>query len=109
MSGGLTAPPSMHWHALAADEALDRLDTGADGLTTDEAGLRLSNVGPNTVDVRSPVSAWRVLSHQFASVVVGLLVGAAILALALGDFLESAAIGAVLFINVTIGFWSTLR
>ena len=65
--------------------------------------------GPNTVDLRRPMSAWAVLRRQFASVVVWLLLVATVIAFVIGDALEAGAIAIVLAINVTIGFWTEWR
>src|SRR5690606_22951424 len=56
-----------------------------------------------------PVSALTLLLHQFTSVVVLLLVAAAVITFVLGDYVESAAIGAVLAINTLIGFITELK
>ena len=97
------------WHATTPDEALERLHATAAGLTEAEARERLARHGPNRIDVAPPVSAWRILAGQLASVVVGLLVVGAVLALAVGDVVDAAAIGAVLVLNVAIGFATELR
>lgn len=106
---GAAAPTPTTWHALPPNEVLTRLGSRSAGLTSSEAGRRRAEVGPNALDVARPHPWWRVLGHQFASVVVALLVVAAGLALVLGERLESAAIAAVLFINVVVGFWTEWR
>jgi Ca2+-transporting ATPase len=55
------------------------------------------------------VPALRVFVNQLTSVVVLLLAAAALVALALGDRIESAAIAAVLALNTAIGFVTELR
>jgi Ca2+-transporting ATPase len=55
------------------------------------------------------VSALAILRDQLTSVVVFLLVAAAIISLLLGDRLEAAAIMAVLVINTLIGFFTEWR
>src|SRR5262249_24737964 len=56
-----------------------------------------------------PVSALRIFANQLTSVVVYLLGAAALVALALGDHLEAAAIAVVLALNTAIGFITELR
>lgn len=97
------------WHNISAEEAMRRLDSGPKGLDPQEALTRLERYGPNRLLPRSPVSAFRILASQFASLVVVLLLVAAGVALALGDILEAVAIGAVLTINASIGFFVELR
>jgi Ca2+-transporting ATPase len=97
------------WHTLDAEEALRLLGSAPGGLDATEARARLTEYGPNRLTPPEPVSAARILLNQFASLVVLLLLAAATVTLALGDFLESIAIGAVLAINTLIGFLVELR
>ena len=97
------------WHSLPVEAVLDRLDSSPEGLSTDEAARRLERFGPNRLKPVEPVSALSILVRQFKSLVVLLLLAAAVVALALGDMLESLAIGAVLAINTLIGFVVELR
>ncbi|MDQ4079293.1 MAG: HAD-IC family P-type ATPase [Gemmatimonadota bacterium] len=101
--------PDVPWHTLAVDDALEKLDSGRDGLSADEARNRLERYGPNRLDVTPPASAWSILAAQFRSVVMLLLVAAAGTAWALGDAADALAIGAVLLINAALGFVTELR
>src|SRR5687768_6455835 len=64
------------WHALGVEAVLERLGSGARGLTSTQAAQRLITYGPNSLRVIPPVSAWRILAAQFRSVVVALLAAA---------------------------------
>jgi Ca2+-transporting ATPase len=97
------------WHALSADDALSRLGSTFDGLSSAEAAKRLEAIGPNRLPRARRTSAWRILGDQFASVVVVLLAAAGGVSLALGDIVEAAAIAAVLFLNALIGFATEYR
>ena len=85
------------------------LDTGAGGLDEAEAARRLNEVGPNRVDPPAPASALAILLDQLRSVVVLLLLAAALISLAFGDLIEAAAIASVLVINTALGFVVELR
>jgi Ca2+-transporting ATPase len=98
-----------HWHAEAIDDVLRRLDSTRGGLNEDESARRLAAVGPNRVSRTRPLSAIRILARQLASVVVFLLGAAALVALALGDHVEAAAIAVVLVLNTAIGFVTEFR
>jgi P-type Ca2+ transporter type 2C len=102
------AQPLAPWHALAAEEALSRLESSPGGLTEAEAARRRARFGANRLRIAAAVSAWRLLADQLRSVVVALLAAAAIVAFALGELPDSAAIAAVLVINVGLGFWTEL-
>jgi Ca2+-transporting ATPase len=97
------------WHARTAEQTLALLETRSTGLDSDEAERRLARFGANRLERVEPVPAWRVLLDQFASLVVLLLLAAALVSLFLGDVLEAAAIGGVLAINTLIGFVVELR
>ena len=96
------------WHALSADEAVARLETRRDGLTTAEARARLARFGPNALPPSPPFPWWRVLLDQLRSTVVLLLVAAVVLSLIGRQGLDAAAIFAVLVLNVVIGVGTEL-
>lgn len=107
--GGLLADmPAPHGEAAPA--VLDHLRTNREtGLEEDEARRRLATLGPNALRRRAPVNIFLLLLGQLASPVVYLLIGAALLALALGELVEFAAIAIVLAINTLIGFVTELQ
>jgi Ca2+-transporting ATPase len=96
-------------HTWTADEALDRLSSGAAGLSEAEAGRRLREHGPNALPARRPRSSWVILLDQLRSVVVLLLCAAAIVAVIAADLTDAAAIAFVLVINTTLGFFTEVR
>jgi Ca2+-transporting ATPase len=97
------------WHAVAPAEALQLLGSDPRGLSAAEAARRLARDGPNAFRASRPVPAWKILLAQLRSVVTALLVGAAAVAFASGDRLDAGAIGAVLVLNVLLGFFTELR
>ena len=103
-AGGATA-----WHALDASEALARLQSRDIGLSDADARARLDRYGPNALSAAKPRSALAIIGDQLRSVVVALLVVAAVASLVSGDVPEAAAIVGVLVINVAIGFVTELR
>ena len=88
---------------------LTSLGSSAAGLTEAEAAGRLARWGPNAFRVTPPVSPVVVLLRQLRSLIVALLLVAVVIAYLLGDFLDAAAILAVLAANVVIGFAMELR
>ncbi|MGO4915916.1 cation-translocating P-type ATPase [Pseudogemmobacter sp. W21_MBD1_M6] len=77
----------------------------------DEAGARarLETCGPNQLRTNKKKSTLLILVHQFNSVIVWLLTGAAAMSFVLGDIAEGLAIVVVLLINGAIGFFTELR
>jgi P-type Ca2+ transporter type 2C len=104
-----TRAPATEVHALGVAEVLQRLGSHPSGLSEADAADRLRRFGPNALRTTPPASVWKILGDQFRSVVVLLLVLAAGLSVAMGEMLEAAAIGGVLFINTLIGFATELR
>jgi Ca2+-transporting ATPase len=100
---------SIAWHALPVPDVLRQLDSGAEGLSRDEAEARLERYGPNALQVARPISPWKILLEQLKSLVVLLLFAAASVAAAIGDLIEAAAILVVLVINTAVGFWTEWR
>ncbi|OIQ81528.1 calcium-transporting ATPase 1 [mine drainage metagenome] len=97
-------------HAWAPEAVLERLqvDVGA-GLSGDEAGRRLEQYGPNTIESRQHASVISLLWHQFESPVVGLLAGAGGLAGYYNELEEAVAIAVVLVLSTLIGFTTEFK
>ncbi len=104
------APPEAAWHTLSAGEAAQKLETDpAEGLSGKEARRRLSQWGPNQLRQTRQVPWWEVLVRQFKSLVVLLLVAAAVVAFSMQDVLEGISIVAVILLNAGIGFFTEYR
>jgi len=97
------------WHAMPVDDVLRALETRLDGLDEEEARRRLGRFGANRLRPPRPTSALHLLVTQFQSIVVWLLVGAALVSFAMDDRLEAAAIGVVIALNAGMGFVIELR
>jgi Ca2+-transporting ATPase len=99
-----SAPDGKNWHALEAGEILQHLQTSEDrGLTSEEVKTRLLQHGPNMLTEAPPTTFWQLLWEQFNNFVVILLIVAAIISAILGDFIEAAAIMAIVVLNAGLG------
>lgn len=76
----------------------------ASGLTAAQARERLERSGPNRITERKRRGAVAIFLSQFKSVVILLLLGAAVTAAVFGRFLEAAAIAVALLVNAIVGF-----
>jgi Ca2+-transporting ATPase len=97
-------------HALpveAVERALATVSTR--GLDAAEAERRLAAHGPNTLARAERPHYALIALRQFVDPLVGLLVAAALVSLAIGERLEAAAIGAIVFLNGLIGFFQEAR
>jgi Ca2+-transporting ATPase len=92
-------------HAASAAAVLQVLGVNpVTGLASDEAEARLERFGANAIQRIRPRAAWRLLLDQFASVIIGLLAVAALVAFLTSDVVEGLAIVVVLILNALIGF-----
>ena len=83
------------FHAVPAEEVAGWLESGPGGLSGDEADRRLARMGPNELARNPPPSRWRLFFGQFRSAVVWLLIAAALISGALGEWIDTAAILAI--------------
>ncbi|MBL8480569.1 MAG: HAD-IC family P-type ATPase [Rhodocyclaceae bacterium] len=100
----------MSWHAMQGAEVAAHL--GADpqtGLTAREAAARLAQHGPNRLPAVAPRAAWRKFLDQFRSLLVLVLLGAAVLAGAVGNLHDAAVIACVVVANAMLGFLQERR
>lgn len=74
------------------------------GLTSREAAERLETHGANTLGEAKRVSPLMILLRQFTGLLVVILIVAAVIAAALGEMVDAAAIGLVVVLNGILGF-----
>ena len=79
------------------------------GLTSALAAEKLAREGPNAIERARRTGALKMLALQFTSPFVLLLLGASVLAGALGEWVDTIAIAAILVINGLIGFFQEYR
>ncbi|NLX11432.1 MAG: cation-translocating P-type ATPase [Chloroflexi bacterium] len=92
------------WHAQPLDTVLETLQTdGEHGLSEAEAERRLAQYGPNALREQPRPTFWQRLLAQFQNFVIYILVFAALLSAALGDWVEAAAIAAIVTLNTILG------
>jgi calcium-translocating P-type ATPase len=91
------------WHALPPAAALERLGASPAGLDAAEAARRLAQHGPNALPAPPrPGLAARFL-RQFDDLLIRVLLLAAVLTAALGEWADTLVILAVVLINAAIG------
>ncbi|MCL2089946.1 MAG: HAD-IC family P-type ATPase [Micrococcales bacterium] len=95
---------SLSPHALPAAEVLRLLETDADGLTSDDATVRLLSTGRNALPDPPRPPAWRRFVGHFDDVLVYILLTAAVLKAILGNWVDFTVILAVAVINALVGF-----
>ena len=98
------------WYKQTALQVLEAQKSSATaGLSDAEAAARLAQHGPNEIAESGKRSPWRILLEQFISVLVLILIGAAVLSLLLGEFKDAIAIGAIVILFGLLGFFQEYR
>jgi Ca2+-transporting ATPase len=98
------------WYRKEELEVVSLLDTSAEkGLPAAETQRRLAEYGPNELTERGLKSSWRILLEQFTGLLVIILIVAAIVSVALGDWKDATAILAIVLLNAVLGFSQEFR
>jgi Mg2+-importing ATPase len=84
---------------------LQKLETGKNGLTGDEAGKRLARFGANLLTKQKRSDALSLLIGQFKSPIIIILFLATGLSLFLGDIADAAIILSIVLVSGLLGFW----
>ncbi|HEY4269082.1 MAG TPA: magnesium-translocating P-type ATPase [Galbitalea sp.] len=92
------------WNLPSAD-LLTSLGSSPAGITSAQAQAQLAKVGPNDLGKSKQASDLRLLGRQFLSPIVLILVAATVLALVLGDTLDSTIILVIIVISGLLGFF----
>ena len=101
----MTTTETTDWYRLPAAEVATRLQVDPlVGLTTSQVDERLETHGPNELAEVPRRAAWLRFLDQFKDMMVYILLGAAAVSAAVGDFKDPIVIGIVLLINAVMGF-----
>ena len=101
----LASQPDRSFWTLSSDDALNQLGTDRNGLTRDEAQKRLLRVGPNLLKPKGKTDTLTLLTNQFRSPLVLILIIAAILAFFLGEPINAGIILVIVVASGLLGFW----
>jgi len=91
-------------HALPADEVLRTLQATPEGLAGTEAASRLDAVGPNRLPTPPKEGLLKRFFKHFHDLLIYILIAAAAVTAALGHFIDTGVILAVVLVNAIIGF-----
>ena len=109
----MTAPAVQHhppaqessWHRRSADETLALLASSSGGLSSAEATQRLVESGPNSLTETKRIRPLDIFFAQFRNLIIWILIGAGVVSGALGEWVDSIAILAIVVLNAVIGFY----
>jgi Ca2+-transporting ATPase len=100
----------VRWYARSTEEIGRELGVlPGQGLDEDEAARRLSTHGRNELPEAAPPSPWHILGAQFSSLIVWVLIGAALVSGLLGEWVDAGAILAIVLLNGLLGFVQEYR
>ena len=92
------------WHALAGDEVTSRMGTDPQrGLTSDQAGRRLAEHGPNELVTEPPPSRWVVAVVQLRDPMNLMLIAVAVVSLVIAQVSTAILVGLLVVLNVVLG------
>ena len=100
----LNATPTEAWHSQPVEAVAKTLGTRlAEGLTPAEAARRLAELGLNELRAAPRPPFWRLVLAQFTNFVVIILIVASLISAFTGEWVEAAAIMAIVLLNAIIG------
>lgn len=100
---------SLFWTQSLSEVALSFKTDLSNGLSRDEGEKRLREYGENTLPKKGRFVWWKLLLGQFSSLIIWLLIGAAIVAGLLGEVIDAWAIVAIVLLNAILGFVQEFR
>jgi Ca2+-transporting ATPase len=106
----MTADIEKLWHARPAADVASHLRTSPrTGLSADEAAARLRRYGPNALSQVGARRGIKIFLSQFTDFLVLVLIGACIVSAFLGEYVDAAAILAIVMLNGILGFVQEFR
>lgn len=99
----------MNWHTKAATEVISELKTSEAGLSTEEAGRRLEEHGPNALKEEVRKGPLGMFLDQFRDFMILVLVAAAVVSGFIGEVSDTVAIVVIVLLNAVIGFIQEYR
>ena len=94
-----------HYWSLTTDELRRQLDSSVEGLTGDEAAIRLQRFGANTIDTRRRDTPLALFLNQFRSPIVLILIFATLMSAFLGDWVDAAIISSIVIGSALLSFF----
>ena len=98
-------PKAPTWHSQAGEEVLTQLGSSANGLSAQEAALRLAANGPNELKEGKRISPLQIFLSQFKSLIIWILIAAGVISGLLGERVDAIAILTIVVLNAVIGFY----
>lgn len=91
------------FHTKSIQSTLSDVNTTPNGLTTQEVLVRQKHFGKNILPQGKQTTLFQIFLQQFTNPIIYVLIAAAVISLAIGEFSDAGFIVAVLLINAVIG------
>jgi Ca2+-transporting ATPase len=99
-----------HWHIKSIDETVLAVQSDlVEGLSAKEASARLELNGPNVFKTASKKTIFQLLLGQFHDALIYVLLGAVVITMAMGEYIDGVIILAVVLINAVLGVIQEVR
>lgn len=97
------------WHSRTKAEVLGALDTSENGITDKEAQSRLERYGRNILKEKKHANALEIFLRQFKSLIIYILILAAVISFFVGEPVEFIAIVIIVVFISALGFMQEYR
>lgn len=98
------------WHMLESDEIVKHFNTNLeDGLSQAEVDRRVRDSGPNQLTEQPGEALWKIVWRQLTGTMVVVLIVAALISIALRDYVNAGAIFAIVAFNAILGVRQELQ
>lgn len=98
------------FHSMSVESVCTKLNTNLEiGLSSKEVETRLETFGPNVLVAQEKDSPLKMFLMHFKDFLVYLLIGAALVSLIFGDYIEATVIIVIVVLNAVMGFIQEYR
>jgi Ca2+-transporting ATPase len=97
------------WYQRKAEDALNALKSGREGLSQPEAQQRLARYGANELVEKKGISPWALFLRQVKSFLIIILLVAVVLSAVLGEVADAVIIGVIILFATSLGFFQEYR
>jgi len=94
---------------FTSEEVLKKFSSSQDGLSEDEAKIKLKEFGENKIAKKQNWKWLKLILAQFNDALVWILLVAAGLALAFSEYRDATIIGIIVMLNATVGFFQEFK
>ena len=96
------------WHSFALGDVFAHLGSKRDGLSGDEAKMRIRHFGANEIPEKNRLRAGKIFAGSFLNPFFGIAIASASLAMFAEKYVESAVVFGLLVFGCAIGFFQKL-